>query len=95
MCIEWRSLSRLMHRAGLKMYAPRLIHSLLEDDSDRLLQFCETVLNEERKADSILHKILWFDEGNVKLPVAVNRYNCVYYSNEKPLVTIEQQPSQP
>lgn len=74
-----------MHSVGLKIYAPRLIYYLLEDDSDQTLQFCETVLIEECEGDSNLHKILSFYEANVKLSVAVYRYNCVQYSNEKNL----------
>ena len=93
--IERRSLGRLMHRVGLKMYVPQLIHGLLEDDSDRRLQFCEATLNEEREGDSILRKIVWSDEANFKLSGAVNRHNCVYYATENLKVTIEQQLNQP
>jgi hypothetical protein len=45
--ISQRSLSRLMQRLGLKMYRPRLLHRLLQDDPEHRLQFCEVVLNEE------------------------------------------------
>ena len=54
--IERRSLGRLMDRVGLKMYTPRLMHGLLEDDSDHRLQFCENILSEELEGDSILNK---------------------------------------
>ena len=78
--IERRSLGLLMNRVGLKMYTPRLIHtryildtynSLLEDDSDRRLQFCENILSEELEGDGILNKIVWFNEANFKLSGAV------------------------
>jgi hypothetical protein len=39
--IARRSLSRLMQCLGLKIYRPRLLHGLLQDDPDRRLQFCE------------------------------------------------------
>ena len=93
--IERRSLGRLMNRAGLKMYTPRLIHGLLEDDSDRRLQFSENILSEELEGSGILNKIVWSDEANFKLSGAVDRHNCVYYATENPRITIEKQLNQP
>ena len=93
--IERRSLGRLMNRAGLKMYTPRLIHGLLEDDSDRHLQFSENILSEEIEGSGILNKIVWSDEANFKLSGAVNQHNCVYYATENPRITIEKQLNQP
>lgn len=92
--ISCRSLSRIMQRLGLKMYRPRLLHGLLEDDPDRRLQFCEVVLNEERQGNGIINKIMWSDEAHFKLSGAVNRHNCVYYSRENPHVMIEGQLNQ-
>jgi hypothetical protein len=40
-----------MQRLGLKMYRPRILHRLLEDDPDRRLKFCEVFLKEERQGD--------------------------------------------
>ena len=84
-----------MNRAGLKMYTPRLIHGLLEDDSDRRLQFSENILSEELEGSGILNKIVWSDEANFKLSGAVNRHNCVYYATKNPRITIEKQLNQP
>jgi hypothetical protein len=55
--ISRRSLSRLMQRLGLKIYRPRLLHGLVEDDPDHSLQFCEVVLNEERQGNGIIIKL--------------------------------------
>ena len=93
--IERRSLGRLMNRVGLKMYTPRLIHGLLEDDSDRRLQVCENILSEELEGDGILNKIVWSHEANFKLSGAVNRRSCVYYATENPRITTEKQLNQP
>jgi hypothetical protein len=57
--ISRSSLSRLMQPLVLKMYLPRLLHGLLEDDPDRRLQFCEVVLNDERQGNCIVDKITW------------------------------------
>ena len=92
--ISRTSLSRLMQRLGLKMYRPRLLHGLLEDDPDRCLQFCEMVLNEGRQGNGITDKITWSDKAHLKLSGAIYRHNCVYYSTKNPHVTIEGQLNQ-
>ena len=43
--ISRRSLCRLMKQSGLKLYRPRLVHELNEDDYDRRQQFCEEMLH--------------------------------------------------
>ncbi|XP_037020829.2 uncharacterized protein LOC119063554 isoform X1 [Artibeus jamaicensis] len=93
--ISCRSLSRIMQRLGLKMYRPRLLHGLLEDDPDRRLQFCEVVLNEERQGNSIIDKIIWSNEAHFKLSGAVYRHNCVYFSRENSHIMIEGQLNEP
>jgi len=80
--ISRRSSSRLVQRLGLKMYWPRLLRGLLEDDPDHSLQFCEVVLNEERHGNGITDKIIWSNAAHFKLSGAVNRHTCVYYSTE-------------
>jgi len=81
--ISHRSLIHLMQRLGLKMYRPRLLHGLLEDDPHRRLQFCEVVLNDERQGNGIVDKITWSYEAHFNLPGAVSRHNCLYYSTKK------------
>ena len=83
--ISRRSLSRLMQRLSLKMYRPRLLHRLLEDDPDRRLQFCEVVPNGGRQSNGIVDKITLTDEAHFKLSGAVNRHNCVYCSTKIPM----------
>lgn len=95
LAISRSSLRRIMEGLKLKMYKPRLMHGLLEDDPDRRLQFCEIILNEETQGNGILEKITWSDEAHFKLSGAVNRHNCVYYSTENPHITLEQQLNQP
>ena len=43
------SLQRIMKRIGFKVYRPRIIHGLQHDDRFRRLQFCESLLDEERR----------------------------------------------
>jgi hypothetical protein len=89
------SLSRLMQRLGLIIYRLRLLRWLLEDDTYHRLQFCEVVLNDERQSNGIVDKITWSNEAHFKLPGAVNRHNCVYYSIKNPHVTIKGRLNQP
>jgi hypothetical protein len=90
--ISHRSLRHLMQRLGLKIYGPKLLHGLLEDDPELRLQFCEVVLNE---GSGIIDKITWSDEAHFKLSGAVTWHNCVCYSTENPRVTVEGQLNQP
>jgi hypothetical protein len=93
--ISRQSLSHLMQYLGFKMYQPRLLHGLSEDDPDRHLQFCEVVLNDEREGNGIVDKITWSNEAHFKLSGAVNQHNCFYCSTKNPHVMIEGQVNQP
>jgi len=92
--ISCQSLSRLIQHLSLKMYRPRLLHGLLEDDPECRLQFCKVVLNDKRQGNGIIDKIMWPVEVHFKLSGAVNRQNCVYYSTKNPHVMIEGQLNQ-
>ena len=45
LCLPRTTLRRSMRKLNLKPYRPRLLHGLLEDDTDRRLQFCEIMRN--------------------------------------------------
>ena len=83
------SMERIMAQIGLKPYRPQLIHGLLEDDSDRRLQFSEQMLNKIEKDSGILDKIIWSDEASFKLSGHVNRHNCVYWYTNNMHLTLE------
>jgi hypothetical protein len=80
-----------MQRLGLKMYRPRLLHGLLDDDPDCHIQFCEVVLNDERQGSGIVDKITWSNEAHFKLSGAINWHSSVCYSTKNPHVMIEGQ----
>ena len=82
----------LLHSLLLNACRPRLVHGLLEDNPDRLLQFCEIMHDQfVREQVETLDKIIWSDEACFKLSGQVNRHNCVYWANENPNITIETQ----
>ena len=89
------SLRRLMRKLNLKPYRPRLLHGLLEDHPDRLLQFCEIMRNQISNEGDILDKIIWSDEACFKLSGQENRHNCFYWADENPHLTIRSQLNQP
>lgn len=44
-----QSLYKLKRYLSFKLYSPRLVHGLLEDNPDRCIQFREVVLNREKE----------------------------------------------
>ena len=87
--ISQTSIRRMINSLGLKHYIPRLMQELNEDDFDRSVQFCETMLHAAAADSNLLHRIIWSDEATFHLNVSVNRHNTVYYSQENPDVTVE------
>ena len=65
------------------------MQELNEDDFDRRVQFCETMLHAAAADPNLLHRIIWSDEATFHLNVSVNRHNTFYYSQENPHVTVE------
>jgi hypothetical protein len=88
------SLRRLMRKLNLRLYCPRLLHGLLEDDRDRRLQLCEIMHNQISDEQDLPDKVIWSDEVCFKLSGHVNRHNCVYWANENPDLTIRSQLNQ-
>ncbi|CAF3181292.1 unnamed protein product [Rotaria sp. Silwood2] len=89
--ISRRSLGRLMQDLNLKLYKPRLLQALNEDDPDRRTEFCEWVLDSFEEDPTLLDRILWTDEAIFKVNGRVNRHNCVYWSDTNPHLVIEQE----
>ena len=85
----------MLKELNYRPYIPRLLHGLLEDDADRLLQFCEVFINQCEATPALLDKILWSDEAQFKLSGCVNRHNCIYWASENPHWAIDRQLNQP
>ncbi|CAM4820866.1 unnamed protein product [Rotaria magnacalcarata] len=80
-----------MQDLNLKLYKPRLLQALNEDDPDRRTEFCEWVLDSFEEDSTLLDRILWTDEAIFKVNGRVNRHNCVYWSDTNPHLVIEQE----
>ena len=89
--ISRRSLGRLMHDLHLKLYKPRLLQALNDDDPDRRVEFCEWILDSIQDDPTLLDRILWTDEATFQTNGRVNKHNCVYWSDTNPHFIIEQE----
>lgn len=89
--IKRSSLQNIIKSLGLKVWRPRLIQELNEDDPDRRMEFCEQF--EVLFPEEI--NIMFTDEASFKLNGTVNRHNCVYYANENPHMTFEKSVNSP
>jgi hypothetical protein len=89
--ISRTSLQRLMQDLNLKPYKTRLLQALNEDNPDRLMEFCEWLLDSTQEDPTLLDRILWTDEVTFQTNGRVNRHNCIYWSDTNPHFIIEQE----
>ena len=83
-----------MQENGYKVYHPKLIHGLLEDDADAQLQMCELFISQYKDDPEVFNK-MWSEEVSFKLNSMISRHHCVIYATENPHVTYEKQLNQP
>lgn len=87
--ISRTSLRRIMKDLKLRLWRPRLVHALNEDDFDRRSQFSEWYVNVTEEDPSVEDRILWSDEATFHLNGQVNRHNSVYYAETNPHLLME------
>jgi hypothetical protein len=87
--ISRSSIRRVYKSLGYKPYIPRLIHELNEDDFDRRIEYCETLLSLLQREPDLICRIIWSDEAIFRLNGHVNRHNSIYWATENPNVTWE------
>ena len=83
------SIRLIFKTARWKVFIPRLLHALNEDDPDRRLQYCELFQNMVREDEECVGKMGWSADAQFKLNGTVNRYDCVYWAPENPHVHVE------
>ncbi|CAF4207689.1 unnamed protein product [Rotaria sordida] len=89
--ISKTSILRILGDLGLRPYRPRLVQQLNEDDPDRRIEFCETLLAMAEEDENIFDKIIWTDEAVFKLNGHVNRHNSIYWASENPKIDLERE----
>ena len=78
------SYHRLVIEAGFRAYHPTQVQELSEDDFDRRVEFCETMLAKFNQNDRLVNKIIWSDESQFMLNGTINRHNCIYWASSNP-----------
>ena len=95
MGIKRTYLRKILTELNMKSYIPRLIHGLLEDDSDRRSQFCEHFVSLCEDNTTFSNQIVWTDKAVFKLSGHVNCHNCAYWSDKNPHFSIVTKVNQP
>lgn len=75
-------------------YKVKLVQQLNEDDPDRRLQFCETMMGRIDADNLFLNRIVFSDEATFFLNGSVNRHNMSYWSETNPHWTIDSRSTQ-
>lgn len=83
------SVRRILKEVKWKVYVPRLLHAMNEDDPDRRVEYCEWFERMVRVDEEFAGKFVWSDEAQFKLNGTVNRHNCVYWAPDNPHVHVD------
>ncbi|KAJ8955020.1 hypothetical protein NQ318_000452 [Aromia moschata] len=85
---------RILRKENYHPYKFQLVQELNEDDPDRRLQFCETMMNLCQTNPNLHQEILFSHEATFCLNGTVNPQNCRNWSRTNPHWIIEAQLSQ-
>jgi hypothetical protein len=65
--INRESVRVALHKLDYRPYRPRMLHGLLEDDSDRRVEYAERMLALFNQDDTIVDRVIWTDEAKFHL----------------------------
>lgn len=82
--ISRRSVGRILKRERYYPYKIRLVQELSDDDFNRRLEFCESVMDICNRDDNFVQNVVFSDEATFCLNGTVNRHNCRYWSQNNP-----------
>ncbi|EFN69413.1 hypothetical protein EAG_15649, partial [Camponotus floridanus] len=82
--IDKKSVAKILKKNKFHPYKMTFVQELAEDDFDRRLEFCETMLAKFETDDNLHKKIVFSDEATFEITGSVNKHNCRYWS-ENPL----------
>jgi len=89
------SVHRVMKSLKFHPYKIHLVQELNEDDPDRRMEFCETIMNIINDDPLFAQQIVFSDESTFTLHGEVNRQNCRYWSDNNPRWMKEQHTQYP
>ncbi|KAI8788812.1 Protein of unknown function DUF4817, partial [Biomphalaria glabrata] len=73
--VSARSVLRILRKGKFRVYIPRLVQQLSDDDPDRRLEFCEWVQERVRREPGFMCGIIWSDlffQLDIKLSMSRN-----------------------
>lgn len=84
--ISYGSIQKVLKLNKFFPYKMSIVQELGEDDYDRRIQFCETMMEKIQIEPSLIKNICFSDESTFFLNGLVNKQNCRYWNNENPHV---------
>lgn len=78
------SVRKILKQEKYHPYKIKLIHELNEDDPDRRLEFCETIMNICNNDRIFSSRIIFSDESTFCMNGVINRQNYRYWSSTNP-----------
>lgn len=78
------SVHKIMKLEKWHPYKIVLVQELSEDDPDRRMQFCQTLMDMCNTNPLLVKNIVFSDEATFTLTGTVNRQNCRYWARENP-----------
>lgn len=83
------SVCNVLKRNNYYPYKMHLTHELSEDDFDRRIEFCDTMMQKLDINPNFVNSIVFTDESTFMLNGNVNRHNCRYWTDTNPHWMIE------
>lgn len=82
--IHHTSVLKILKRNKFHPYKMRLVQELNEDDPDRRIEFCETMMEMITENPQFLGNVVFSDEATFQLNGNVNRHNFRYWCDTNP-----------
>lgn len=82
--ISFGSVHKILKLNKWHPFKMSLVHELSEDDYDRRMEFCETLMAMIIENPELLDNIVFSDEATFELTGNVNRHNLRYWSSDNP-----------
>lgn len=87
--ISHESVRKILKNINFHPYKVHLVQELNDDDPDRRVEFCETMMTRIDANPNFLYNTVFSDEATFQLNGEVNRHNCRYWSDANPFWMLE------